>query len=638
MSARRAVSNEPPLERAALVEPGHARHPPARSRHRARRTRRTGARGRRRGRAARPCRSAPTPDPATLIGRGKAEALALACDEADADSRHRRQRADARAGAQPRRSSSAAASSIAPQLILDIFARRARTREGQLQVELAQLAVPAAAAGRIEHGALAARRRHRHARPWRNEARDRSPPHPASHRRAEARDRRRRPPPRLSARAAPAHRRADRRARRLHERRQDHAVQPADGRDRARRPTRSSSRSIRSCAACRLPDARQMLLSDTVGFIDRLPHQLVAAFHATLEEVVGGRPAAARHRRRRRRIAIAGSPPCGRVLAEVGAAAVPVLEVFNKIDLRRRRRARRGFEARIRTRCCISATPRHGPRPTRSTSWRRDWPWTPSGCGSSSTQAARPIAGWSPTSTGTRASSATWREDARVDRGGRAATARRPLPPREGAGMTGRAFAPACCWRSPWPSAIGACASKHAPAPPVAVRARLSAVSDARRSGRAARRRRSVARSAVARVATCCRPAISAAPSATSPRCSRRTPAFYPAETGLGFALLADEAVQAGGRALHGRRSRRTIATCRRWQGQAEARAGAGRRRRGDRRARAHPGARSEAARRRGAVSDLLRFRQVQSLIEAGRRARAGRPPRRGARRRSSGR
>jgi len=36
----------------------------------------------------------------------------------------------------------------------------------------------------------------------------------------------------------------------------------------------------------KLSDSRQILLSDTVGFIDRLPHQLVAAFRATLEEVV----------------------------------------------------------------------------------------------------------------------------------------------------------------------------------------------------------------------------------------------------------------------------------------------------------------------------------------------------------------
>ena len=34
-----------------------------------------------------------------------------------------------------------------------------------------------------------------------------------------------------------------------------------------------------------LPDGRQAVLSDTVGFVSELPHELVNAFHATLEEV-----------------------------------------------------------------------------------------------------------------------------------------------------------------------------------------------------------------------------------------------------------------------------------------------------------------------------------------------------------------
>lgn len=37
----------------------------------------------------------------------------------------------------------------------------------------------------------------------------------------------------------------------------------------------------------RLKDGRTVLLSDTVGFLKRLPHHLVASFHATLEEAVG---------------------------------------------------------------------------------------------------------------------------------------------------------------------------------------------------------------------------------------------------------------------------------------------------------------------------------------------------------------
>ena len=38
--------------------------------------------------------------------------------------------------------------------------------------------------------------------------------------------------------------------------------------------------------ALRLPDGRQVLLLDTVGFVRRLPHQLVQAFRSTLEEAV----------------------------------------------------------------------------------------------------------------------------------------------------------------------------------------------------------------------------------------------------------------------------------------------------------------------------------------------------------------
>src|SRR6185503_13209989 len=36
----------------------------------------------------------------------------------------------------------------------------------------------------------------------------------------------------------------------------------------------------------KLPDGRNVILSDTVGFIADLPHELIAAFRATLEEVL----------------------------------------------------------------------------------------------------------------------------------------------------------------------------------------------------------------------------------------------------------------------------------------------------------------------------------------------------------------
>jgi GTP-binding protein HflX len=81
----------------------------------------------------------------------------------------------------------------------------------------------------------------------------------------------------------------------------------------------------------RLPDRRELLVSDTVGFIDRLPHALVAAFRATLEEVVEADLVlhvidAAAPERERHVAAVR------RVLEELGAADVPVVNVYNKID------------------------------------------------------------------------------------------------------------------------------------------------------------------------------------------------------------------------------------------------------------------------------------------------------------------
>jgi len=76
----------------------------------------------------------------------------------------------------------------------------------------------------------------------------------------------------------------------------------------------------------------QVVLSDTVGFIRDLPHTLVAAFHATLEETAGADLLL--H-------VIDSSAPdrdaqieaVDRVLAEIGADAVPQIRVLNKVDL-----------------------------------------------------------------------------------------------------------------------------------------------------------------------------------------------------------------------------------------------------------------------------------------------------------------
>lgn len=80
-----------------------------------------------------------------------------------------------------------------------------------------------------------------------------------------------------------------------------------------------------------LPEAGNVVLSDTVGFIRDLPHELVAAFRATLEETVRADlllhvvDAASAVR-------VEQQAEVGKVLAEIGAAAVPQLLVWNKID------------------------------------------------------------------------------------------------------------------------------------------------------------------------------------------------------------------------------------------------------------------------------------------------------------------
>jgi len=81
----------------------------------------------------------------------------------------------------------------------------------------------------------------------------------------------------------------------------------------------------------RLPTNQNVYLTDTVGFIRKLPHGLVEAFQATLEEVAqadlllhvvdAGQPQAAEQ------IAAVNT-----VLAEIGAAGKPTIMIFNKID------------------------------------------------------------------------------------------------------------------------------------------------------------------------------------------------------------------------------------------------------------------------------------------------------------------
>lgn len=81
-----------------------------------------------------------------------------------------------------------------------------------------------------------------------------------------------------------------------------------------------------------LTGGRELLLADTVGFISRLPHQLVAAFRATLEEVTEAdvlvHVVDAAHPQREEQMTAAR-----RVLADLGCADKETITAFNKFDL-----------------------------------------------------------------------------------------------------------------------------------------------------------------------------------------------------------------------------------------------------------------------------------------------------------------
>ena len=270
------------------------------------------------------------PDPATFIGSGKVTSLAAACAEADVDVvifdneltpaqlRQLEEKLDRKVVDRT-------------QLILDIFARRARTREGKWQVELAQLKyllprlVGSSTALSRLGGGIGTRG------PGETKLET---------------DRRR-----IRTRIQAIQREIDhvrQRRSQLRERRQKHSVPTVAlvGYTNAGKTTLfnllANEKAVASDALfvtldplvrqVRLPDSGELLVSDTVGFIDRLPHALVAAFRATLEEVVEADVAlhvidAASPDRQRHITAVR------RVLEEVGAGDVPVIDVFNKIDL-----------------------------------------------------------------------------------------------------------------------------------------------------------------------------------------------------------------------------------------------------------------------------------------------------------------
>jgi len=81
-----------------------------------------------------------------------------------------------------------------------------------------------------------------------------------------------------------------------------------------------------------VPDLGPLILADTVGFVSHLPHSLVKAFRATLEEASNSNlllhviDTVAQER-------LHNIEQVNEVLTEIGASELPQLRVFNKIDL-----------------------------------------------------------------------------------------------------------------------------------------------------------------------------------------------------------------------------------------------------------------------------------------------------------------
>ncbi len=270
------------------------------------------------------------PDPATFLGRGKLDTLAAACAEAGADlvvvdnelTPAQLRQVEARLDRKV---------IDRTQLILDIFARRARTREGKWQVELAQLKylLPRLVGARAALSRLGGGIGTRGPGETKLET-DRRKIRQRIHTVTQDIDQVRR------------------RRQHLRSRRKKASVPTVAlvGYTNAGKTTlfnlltREAAETSDALFVTldplvrqvQLRDRRELLVSDTVGFIDRLPHTLVAAFRATLEQVAEADLVVhvidAACADRERHVAAVG-----RVLEEVGASSVPVLDVFNKCDL-----------------------------------------------------------------------------------------------------------------------------------------------------------------------------------------------------------------------------------------------------------------------------------------------------------------
>jgi GTP-binding protein HflX len=270
------------------------------------------------------------PDPATLIGKGKLQEIAAAAASSHADlllvdhelspSQQRNIEGEVNARVIDR-----------TQLILDIFARHARTREGQLQVELAQLEylLPRLTGRGAEMsqlgGGIGTRgpgetqletdrrkiyRRIRHIKEQLEEVR-----------RIRAQQRQRRESVPLPMIALVGYTNAGKSTL--------FNALTAAGVVASAKMFATLDPTVRSIL---LPSKRKVLLSDTVGFIRNLPTTLVSAFRATLEEVQ--RAALLLH------VADVSSPiaheqqqQVEQVLSELELMNTPQIRVMNKIDL-----------------------------------------------------------------------------------------------------------------------------------------------------------------------------------------------------------------------------------------------------------------------------------------------------------------
>ncbi len=272
----------------------------------------------------------PKPDPATLIGSGKVEEIAGVAASTQADLvlfDHDL------SPTQLRNLEAALPCRVLDrtQLILDIFARHARTREGQLQVELAQLEyMLPRLTGRGKAmsqlgGGIGTRG-----------------PGETQLETDRRRIQRRIDQLKLDLEAV-------RRTRRQQRQRREAVPVPTValvGYTNAGKSTLfnivtgaqvlSSSRMFATLdpklRAIELPSRRRVLLSDTVGFIRNLPHTLVTSFRATLEEVeqaevlIHVRDAASTYGAEQK-------AQVEKVLGELESLAKPRIEVLNKIDL-----------------------------------------------------------------------------------------------------------------------------------------------------------------------------------------------------------------------------------------------------------------------------------------------------------------